>query len=84
MQPISNGGGGLHLGIVIGEDGRAVLVADIGTLAVELGGIVNGEEHFAQSLERNLLGVEGHFDHFGVAGVVVADVAVGGIFRVPA
>ena len=60
------------------EDGRAVLRAPVRALAVEGGGIVQGEEGVEQLLVADLGGVEFQLDHFGVAGLVGADVPVGG------
>ena len=60
------------------EDGRAVLVADVRTLAVELRGVVDHEEPFEQLAVRDLRRVEGHLHHLRMAGAVVAHVLVGG------
>ena len=60
------------------EDRRAVLVADVGTLAIELRGIVNfPERRRAGVVVADLLGIERDLDGFGVAGGVAADLAVG-------
>ena len=43
----------LGLGGVLREDGRAVLRAGVGTLAVELGGVVGDREEDLQQLARS-------------------------------
>jgi hypothetical protein len=60
------------------EDGRAVLRALVRTLAVEGGGVVEGEEGIEKLLEADPRRIEVHLDHLGVAGLVGADVLVAG------
>src|SRR5512139_574331 len=64
------------------ENRRAVLSADVVALAVELGRVVQREEHLQQVAVRNHVWVEAHLHHLGVAGVAVADVLVGRVLRV--
>ena len=70
--------GGLRLLGRAAEDGRAVLVAHVRTLAVELRGVVDHEKPFQQLAVGDLRRVERHLHHFCVAGTVVAHVLVGG------
>src|SRR5205085_3634555 len=70
----------LLLGIVE-EDHRAVLVADVPALAVELGRVVLGPEDLEQLLVRDLLRVVGDLDDLRVAGRVGADVLVGRVLE---
>src|SRR5207237_1617071 len=59
------------------EDDRAVLIAKVRALAVELGGVVVRPEDLEQRVVRHLSGVVGNLDDLRVAGVAVADVLVG-------
>ena len=68
--------GGLALILVVEEDHRAVLVADVPTLAVELRRIVLAPEHVEQLLVRDLVRVVRHLYDLGVTGRVRADVLV--------
>lgn len=70
---------GFLFGIVI-ENRGAVLRADVGSLAIERGGIVVLKKRGDEFAIGNLSGVEFDFDGFGVAGRAGADVFVGGIF----
>ena len=63
----------------MGEDHRAVLGAEIWSLAVELGGVVHLEEEIHQRGIGDLGGIKCHFHHFGVVGVAMADLLVAGI-----
>src|SRR5579884_1026773 len=58
------------------EDDGAVLCAPVRPLAIELGGIVQGEECLKQLLIADPRGIEGQFYNFGVSGLVGADVFV--------
>jgi len=64
------------------EDGGAVLGADVGALAVELGEVVCFEEEAGEGFEGGFGGVEEDFDGFGVSGGVGADLGVGGVLGV--
>src|SRR5438477_290545 len=68
----------LLLGIME-EDHRAVLVADVPTLSVQLGRVVLVPEDVQELLVRDLLGVVRDLDHLRVSGRVRADVLVGRI-----
>jgi len=63
------------------ENGRTVLRAHIGTLAVERGRVVIAPEDFKQVVIADHLRIEGDFDHLGMAGAIGADVFVRRIFR---
>ena len=71
-------GGGFLLGCVK-EDHRAVLRAYIRTLPVRRGWIVIFPEHAQQVLVGNFGRIEFHLHHFRVAGVVRANVLIGGL-----
>jgi len=60
------------------EDGRAVLAAPVGALAVKGGGVVKGEEGVEDVVVGGDGRVEVELDDFGVAGCVGADVFVAG------
>ena len=75
---------GLFLSLVAVEDCRAVLLADIGALAVDLGRIVNLKEQFGQFFIADPGGVENYFDRFGVTGGPAADLLVARIVAFPA
>src|SRR3954471_461692 len=62
----------------MGEDRRPVLAADIRSLSARRGWIVDLPEYVKQLLERDAGRVECHFDHFRMAGLVAADIVVGG------
>ena len=62
-----------------GEDGGAVLGADVVALAVEGGGIVDGEEDVQQVGVGDASGVEGDADDLGMTGAPGADLVVGGV-----
>ena len=68
---------------VVEEDDRTVLLAVVGALAIELGGIVNVEEDAQQVFVGNLGGIVIDFDDLGMAGAVGAHVLIGGIGSVP-
>src|SRR5690348_9961323 len=61
------------------ENGRAILRAEIRTLAVGRGGIVHLPEMVEQLVIGNFAGIEGDLDGFGVAGAVGTHILVGGI-----
>jgi len=71
------GDGFLLLGVV--EDGGAVLGADVVALAVEGGGVVDGEEDVQEDSVGDMSGVKGDAHDLGVTGVPGADLLVGGI-----
>src|SRR5207244_5986739 len=64
-------GGGLL--VVVREDRGAVLVPDVGPLAVQLRRIVDAEEDVEQLVVRDLVGIELDLDGLGVSGGVTAD-----------
>src|ERR1700681_4701846 len=64
------------------EKWRAVLRTIVRTLAVELGGIVVFPEYFQQFLVGKFRRIVLHFDGFGVAGAVAANVLVSRIGEV--
>ena len=72
------------LRLIVIEDGRAVLRADVVALAVGGGGVVDGEEDFQYLAEGDDAGVESDLDDFGVAGAFAADLLVGGVGHVAA
>ncbi len=76
--------GDLALFIVEDEDGGAVLMTDIGTLAVELGGIVGFEEEFAKGFVVGFARIENHAYGFGMTGGSGANLFIGRIFNVSA
>src|SRR6266508_6793225 len=61
------------------EDRRAVLVADVGALPVELGRVVQLPERGEELVVRDLLGVEFDEHRLGVAGGVAAHLLVRGL-----
>src|SRR3982074_1001471 len=65
------------------EDCRAVLRSIVRTLAVELGGIVVFPKYLQQFLVGKFRRIVLHFDGFGVAGAVAANVLVSRIGEVP-
>ena len=58
---------------------RAVLGADVRTLAVDLGRVVRAPEHGKQLVEPDARWVVLDFHHFGVTGAAGADSLVGGV-----
>lgn len=86
LQPFLHLGGhflgDLSLFFVLVEDGGTVLTAEIGSLAVEGGGVVDGVEDLQQVPVADLAIVVEYFDHFGVAGGVGADFFVGRVCNV--
>ena len=58
--------------------------ADVIALAVELGRVVGGEEHVEDVVVGDLIGIEGHADRLGMAGVAAADLPVGRVVDVAA
>src|SRR5207244_433591 len=74
LELVERSAGGVLLLGVVDEDGRAVLVADVGPLAVELGGIVTGPEDVEQLLVGDPLGVVVDLERLGVARLVRAHV----------
>ena len=76
--------GDLGLLVGVGEDHRAVLVADVGPLAVELRGVVDLEVLRDELLVAHLRGVEGDLADLDVAGRAAADLLVGGVVDVAA
>jgi hypothetical protein len=63
---------------------RAVLISHVGSLPIELRGIVNLPENVEQAIVTDLLRIEGHLDGFGVPGRMAADLSIRGILRTPA
>lgn len=68
LQLLLHGLRGLLLLGRVGEDGRSVLRADIGALAIGLCGVVDLEEEVHQLLVRDLGGLKRHLQRLGVAG----------------
>src|SRR5690242_8140178 len=66
------------------EDGGSVLGTDVRYLAIHRGGIMGRPEDIEQLLVVHLLRVIGNLNDFGMAGLVGADILVGGIVRVAA
>ena len=75
---------GLRLLRRVGEDDGAVLVADVGALAVHLGRVVDLEVLADEVLVADLRGVELDLRHLDVAGVAAADLLVGRVVDVAA
>src|SRR2546428_13245475 len=73
--------GDLPLLVVVIEDRRAVLRADVVVLAVHRRGVVHAEEVAEQLLVAELRRIEGHLDSLGVPGVAAAHVAGGRVLR---
>src|SRR6266487_5602347 len=65
------------------EDHRSILRANVGTLAIERGRIVNLPEHIEQLIIRHLRRVVGHFNALSVSGSARADIRIGRVI-VPA
>src|SRR5689334_17578001 len=61
------------------EDDRAVLRADIGTLAVELRWVMHLEEQIEQFFVADFRRVERDFHHFGVVGGAAANLSIVGV-----
>src|SRR5579871_946814 len=59
------------------EDHRSILGTDIGTLAIESGGIVRVPKDSQQLVIGDLRRIEFHLHHFGVPGLVGTDILVG-------
>jgi hypothetical protein len=73
------GGADFALLVVDVEDGGAVGGSDVGTLAVELGGVVDdGEEDAEEGAVGDLRGIVDNLDGLGVAGGFGGDLIVGG------
>lgn len=80
------GGGGiaglessLFLGLVVIKNDAAILRANVGTLAIEGGGVVGFPEDLKQLLERDHRGIENDAHDLCVASIAAADVVVGRI-----
>ena len=65
-----------RLRLAVREDSRAILVADVGSLTIELGRIVNLPKEAQQLVVIDLLRIEGYLDGFGMAGRMTADLTV--------
>jgi hypothetical protein len=74
----------LRLLVGVGEDHRAVLVADVRALPVELRGVVDLEVLRHQVLVAHLVRVEGHLGDLDVTRVARAHLLVGRVVDVPA
>ena len=81
---LDRGPGLRFLRLVLGEDRRAILGADVIALAVELGRVVDREEDVEQVAIADLVGIEGDADRLGMAGVAAAYLLVGRIGGLPA
>ena len=66
------------------EDGGAILRAPVGSLAVQRGRVVEFKEGVEQLLEADLFWIKVELYHFGMAGLVSADVTVGGLVELAA
>src|SRR5690349_21602654 len=66
------------------ENSGAILLAEVGALAVHLRGIMVGPEHVEQVVVAHLGGIELNLHRFGVTSRVGADVFVSRILRVTA
>src|ERR1700744_354561 len=75
---------GRLLGLVVEEDCRAVLAAEVEALAVAGGRVVDVPERLEQLGVADLRRVEPHLDRLGVAGAVPANLPVGRVRGVPA
>ena len=65
-----------RLRLAVREDSRAILIAEIGSLTIELGRIVNLPKESQKLFVIDLLRVKGYLDRFGMAGRVTADLTV--------
>jgi len=68
--------------VLVGKDHRAVLVAHIGSLTVELGGVVEAPERIEELAIGDPRWVVLHLHHLGVARTVRTDLAVSGVVSV--
>jgi len=68
-------GAGFLLGRTV-KDRRAILSAHIGTLPVQRGRVVDGEEDIEEILKRDHLPIKRDLNSLGVPGVAIADLAV--------
>lgn len=66
--------------IVVIENYGAVLIADVGSLSIDLRGVVEAEEGVHDLVVTDLGGVECDLNDFGMSRVAVADLFVGGVF----
>ena len=66
------------------EDGGAVLIADVRSLAIELCWIVNLPKSIEQLVVCDTLRIVRHFDSLGVPGSMAADLTIGRIIGVAA
>src|SRR5579864_3390162 len=63
------------------EDRRAVLAAEVPSLSIRGGRVVDRPEHTQQLVKANPRGVKPHVDRLGVTGPVRADLLVRGVDR---
>lgn len=75
---------GALLLLTVREDSRAVLIADVGSLTIELRRIVKLPKKLQESFITDALRVESYLDGFGVAGRVTANLTIGRILDVAA
>ena len=68
--------GNFFLLFIVVENRRTVLRADIVTLAVKRGRVVDGEKYGQQVFIRQHQGVKCHLDNFSVTGIPVADLGI--------
>ena len=76
--------GCLILLLIENKNFRAILLADIRPLAIELGEIVGLKKKFGQFFKRGLLRIKKDFHSFRMAGIAAAHVFVSGLERVTA
>src|SRR3954468_13139027 len=74
LEPRDRGLGGVALAVVVEEDHRSILVADVRPLSVQGGRVVDVPEHFEQPLVGDLRRVIFHPDDLRVSGPGGADV----------
>ena len=71
--------GGAPLLVVMIENGRAILRADVAALAIQGRGVVEREEDAEQVAVGELVRVEGHLHYFRVSSRAGADGLVAGV-----
>ena len=84
FQGMNQAGGDFLLLLIQIEDGGSVLLTDVRPLAVQLREVMSLEKQPGQLLVARFRGIVNHFDRFGVACLVRADLFVGRIVNVPA
>src|SRR5205814_2318956 len=64
------------------KDDGAILRANVISLAVQRGGIMNGEKYIEQIAKRDFVWIENHSHYFHMSGSSGTDLPVGGIIHV--